>query len=101
MPFCPFFSTQCPETYEGDAGCAIWTHFGCCMIDKPGIPCIYTDDDGGEHDCFILSITWTGLPLPLDEPRIVRACGEYGNITVSDDLSRFRAHLMHHPNHQV
>ena len=24
MAFCPFFSTECPESNEGEAGCYIW-----------------------------------------------------------------------------
>ncbi len=100
MPFCPFFSTKCPKTYEGDEGCEMWTHFGCGMIDKPGIPAIWTDDNGNEKDCFILSITMSDMPPPLNKPIIIHACDGHGVLRISDDLSRFRVHLVHHSNNR-
>ncbi len=101
MPFCPVFSAQCPRTYAGPTGCEMWAHFGCNLIDKPGIPAIWTDDDGEERDCFILSITMSNMPPPLDKPIIIHACDGQGTIRISDDLSRFRVHLLHNLNHKA
>lgn len=96
MPFCPFFSTQCPETYEGDGGCAIWTHFGCCVIEKPGTPAVYT---GGAEpvDVFILHFE-RRLPAPAQQFDVIYANAETGEISIDDDLSKFVIWIVHHPN---
>ena len=93
MPFCPFFNTNCPESNEGDSGCAIWTDFGCCIIDKPGIPAVYS---GGAEpiDVFILGIFSANAKADGDI-LIVYANNETGAISTSDTLSDFAIHLLH------
>ena len=83
MGFCPFFSAECPQDYR----CAVWTRFGCCMMDKPGVPAVYT---GGAEpvDVFILHFE-RRLPAPQQEFDIIYASAETGEIGVEDDMSKF------------
>ena len=94
MAFCPFYNLQCPQTNEGVGGCAIWTDFGCCVIDKPGMPAIYS---GGETpvDVFILGI-FSSNAKAAGDILIIYADNETGAISTSDTLSDFAVHLLHH-----
>ena len=93
MAFCPFYNLQCPETNEGEAGCAIWTDFGCCMIDKPGIPAIYTDGEEDPVDVFILQMFSEKASINEDI-LIVYALVSDGSIAKSNDISKFKVHLL-------
>ena len=87
MPFCPFYDLQCPETNEGTAGCAVWTSCGCCVIDKPGLPAVYTG--GAEpEDVFIMHIFSANAKIAGDI--LILYCNrETGVIGSSDTLTDF------------
>ena len=89
MSFCPFYSTDCPE----DGSCAIWTDFGCCMIDKPGIPAIFTDGEEDPVDVFIINIfsEKAGINDPV---LIIYALASDGTMARSNDISKFKVHLL-------
>ncbi len=93
MPFCPFFSTNCPESNEGGAGCKIWTHFGCCMIDKPGTPAIYTDGEEDPVDCYILQM-FSEKASANDDVMVVYALASDGSIHKEAGLTKFAVHLL-------
>lgn len=93
MAFCPFYDKQCPETGTGDAGCAIWTDFGCCMIDKPGTPGIYTDGEEDPVDVYIIEIKVNDADLQT-EFLIIYALISDGTILLEDDITKFAVHLM-------
>ena len=94
MAFCPFYNLQCPESSEGVGGCAIWTHFGCCMIDKPGIPVIYTDGEENPVDCYILQM-FSEKAAINDGVMIVYALESDGSIHLEDDITKFVVHQLH------
>ena len=91
--FCPFFSTPCPESNSGPEGCAIWTDFGCCIIDKPGIPAIYTDGEADPVDVFILGIYSGNAKIDRDI-LIVFAYKDGGTIDKSNVLSDFAVYVL-------
>ncbi len=93
MPFCPFYSTNCPESNEGDTGCKIWTHFGCCIIDKPGIPAIYTDGEEDPVDIFIIQMFCVKVGIN-DPVLIIYALASDGTIAKSNDITKFKVHLL-------
>ena len=93
MGFCPFYNLQCPKTNEGTAGCAIWTHFGCCMIDKPGKPAIYTDGEEDPVDCYIIQMFSEKASIN-DNVLIVYALVSDGTIHLQDDITKFSVHLL-------
>ncbi|MCK5644243.1 MAG: hypothetical protein KAJ19_25820 [Gammaproteobacteria bacterium] len=92
MAFCPFYDLQCPESSEGVGGCAVWTHFGCCMIDKPGKPAIYTDPPADPVDVYIVDIFSANAKAEGDI-LIIYALVSDGTIHTEDDLSKFAMHL--------
>lgn len=94
MPFCPFFDTNCPESSSGDTGCAIWTHFGCCMIDKPGTPAVYTDGEQDPVDVFIIQIFSSNAKIAGDT-LIVYALASDGTIGLEEDITKFAIHLLY------
>ena len=96
MAFCPFYNLQCPETNEGTGGCAIWTHFGCCMIDKPGIPAVFTDTSppADPVDCFIIQI-FSGNAKPNGDILVVYALASDGSIHLDDNITKFAVHKLH------
>ncbi len=89
MAFCPFYNLTCPK----DFSCAVWTHFGCCMVDKPGTPAIYTDPPNDPVDVYILQI-FCGNPKTGAEMRVVYALASDGTIDDESDLSKFAVHLL-------
>ena len=94
MAFCPFYNLECPEDYS----CAIWTKFGCCVHDKPGIcPAVY-DGPGGKVDVYILQITRTGFPPPQVQHTVIFAYDRDGTLGTEDDLSKFAIYRIHYPN---
>ncbi len=90
MAFCPFYDKQCPEANDGDAGCYIWTDFGCCMIDKPGVPAEYSGVSPS-IDVFILNIFSEKAALG-DKLLVVYSRKSDGVIGESDTLSDFAVH---------
>ncbi len=90
MPFCPFYNLQCPETKEGIGGCAIWTDFGCCVIDKPGIPAEYSGVSP-PVDVYILGIFSANAKADGDI-LIVFSYISDGSIGTSGELSEFIIH---------
>ena len=92
MPTCPFYSTPCPESNNPITGCAIWTHFGCCVIDKPGKGAIYTDGEEDPVDVYIMEIKVNDADLQT-EILIVYALASDGTIHLEDDLTKFAVHL--------
>ena len=93
MPTCPFYSTPCPESSDPVTGCAIWTHFGCCMIDKPGMPAIYTDGEAEPVDVFILQM-FSEKASVNDGVMIVYALASDGTIALENDITKFVVHLL-------
>ena len=94
MAFCPFFGLGCPETKDGPGGCSIWTDFGCCMIDKPGIPAVYTDGEEDPVDCYILN-TFSEKAAINDGVMIVYALASDNTIHLEDDITKFTVHQLH------
>jgi len=92
MPrYCPLFGmTKCPESSD----CAIWTDFGCCLIDKPGIPAEYTDPPAEGVDIYILQIVTTDAD-PQTEILIIYALESDGTIHLESDISKFTVHKLH------
>ena len=90
MNYCPFFNRICPQSSE----CAIWTAFGCCMIDKPGIPAIYTDGEENPVDCYILQM-FSEKAAINDGVMIVYALESDGSIHLEDDITKFVVHQLH------
>lgn len=93
MAFCPFYNLQCPESNEGVTGCYIWTDFGCCIIDKPGLPAIYTDGEAEPVDVFILQM-FSEKAAMGDDLLIIYALASDGTIAKEDDLTKFAVHLL-------
>lgn len=89
MNYCPFFNRTCPE----DTECALWTHFGCCMIDKPGVPAIYTNGEEDPVDCYIIQIKANDADLQTDF-LIIYALITDGTIHLEDDITKFAVHLL-------
>ena len=94
MPFCPFFSTNCPKANEGDAGCAAWTHFGCTMIEKPGLPAIYTDGEADPVDVFIIQM-FSSNAKPAGDFMLLYALASNGEMLLETDLSKFEVHRLY------
>jgi len=93
MAFCPFYNLECPE----DFSCAIWTKFGCCIIEKPGTPARYAKT-GGEVDVYILQVLSSNSPPPQPQFVIVFAYDGDGTIHTETDLSKFTIYRIHEPN---
>lgn len=88
MAYCPFYNHPCPQSNE----CAIWTDFGCCIVDKPGKPAIYS---GGEDpiNVYILGIYSSNAKVTGDI-LIVYADRTTGVISTSDILSDFTVAIL-------
>ncbi len=88
MAFCPFYDSPCPQSNE----CAIWTDFGCCIVDKPGKTAIYS---GGEEpvNVFILGIYFANAK-PAGDILIIYADATTGVISTSDTLSDFKISIL-------
>jgi len=93
MAFCPFFSTQCPESNEGDEGCRIWNGFGCEMIEKAGKPATYTDGEEDPVNVFILQMFSEKASIN-DDVMIVYALASDGTIHLEDDITKFVMHML-------
>ncbi len=88
MAFCPFAYRECPES-----GCYLWTHFGCCMIDKPGKPAIYTDPPNDPVDVYILQM-WSEKASINDDILILYALASDGTWHKENDYTKFKSHLL-------
>jgi len=94
MAFCPFYNLECPE----DFSCAIWTKFGCCVHDKPGICSAQYTSGGKTVDVHILQVTRTGFPPPRAQHEVVFAYDSDGVLGIDEDLSKFVIYRVHYPN---
>ena len=83
MAFCPVYNLSCPQSTE----CAIWTDYGCCLVDKPGIPAIYSGVTPSIR-VYIVNIFSSNAKVSGDI-LIVYADGTTGEISTSDTLSDF------------
>lgn len=83
MAFCPFYNLSCPQSTE----CAIWTDFGCCIVDKPGIPAIYSGATP-PIPVYIVNI-FSSNAKSSGDILIVYADAATGTISTSDTLSDF------------
>lgn len=92
--FCPFFGFNvCPEKGPDEGGCAVWTDFGCCMIDKPGDPAIYTDPPNDPVDVYVLQ-KFSEKAAINDGLLILYALASDGTWHLSDDYTKFKSHLL-------
>ena len=82
MAYCPFYNLSCPQSTE----CAIWTDFGCCIVDKPGEPAIYS---GGDDPVFVYIIYIKVRDVNPNQIIIIYADATTGVISTSDTLSDF------------
>jgi len=90
MAFCPFFPYRdCPE-----AGCYLWTDFGCCMIDKPGIPAEYTNPPAEGVDCYIIN-TFSSNAKDSGDFLILYALASDGSLHFESDITKFTIHQLH------
>jgi len=83
MGYCPFYNYPCPQSTE----CAIWTDYGCCIVDKPGNPAIYS---GGAEPVlvYILGI-YSSNAKAQGDILIIYADRTTGVISTSTTLSDF------------
>jgi len=71
----------------------MWTDFGCCLINKPGIMAIYTDGEEDPVDVYILDIKVTDADIQTDK-LIIYALASTGAIYLETDLTKFAVHLL-------
>ena len=89
MAFCPFYSLQCP----GTTACAIWTEYGCCVIDKPGIAAVY---NGGETPVKVFILEIRTDKAGINDPVLIIYCDrDTGVIGKSVTLSDFTIAIYH------
>ena len=83
MSYCPFYNYPCPQSTE----CAIWTDFGCCIVDKPGKPAVYS---GGAEPVLVYIIDiYSANAKASGDILIIYADATTGVISTSDTLSDF------------
>ena len=88
MAYCPFYYKTCPQSTD----CAIWTGYGCCIVDKPGTPAVYS---GGAEPVlvYILDIYSSNAKVSGDI-LIIYADAVTGVISTSDTLSDFTVAIL-------
>lgn len=87
MGYCPFYNYPCPQSTE----CAIWTDFGCCIVDKPGIPAVYS---GGAEPLLVFILDIKTKDANQNPMLIIYADATTGVISTSNTLSDFAVSIL-------
>ena len=82
MAYCPFYNLPCPQSIK----CAIWTDFGCCIVDKPGKPAVYI---GGAEPVLVFILYIKTKDANPSQILIIYADRTTGVISTSTTLSDF------------